>query len=73
MRDGFRMALYNARGVHWVDPSGRSERELAASYRGKAEEIENAGFPRLASTLRGLADEYEREAERVVSRERFDA
>lgn len=72
MRDGFRTELYNSRGVHWVDPTGKPERGFAAKYRTQAEAVEGAGYPRLAATLRELADTYEREAERVSSREPFD-
>jgi hypothetical protein len=72
MRDGYRTTLYNLRGAHWVDPTGEPERELAAKYRAQAEAVEGAGYPRLAATLRELAGTYEREAERVSSRERFD-
>lgn len=71
MREGFQIALYNSRGVHTVDPTGKPERELAAKYRGKAEAVENAGYHRLASTLRGLADIYENEAERIKARNIF--
>ncbi len=67
MRDGFRTGTYNSRGVHWVDPTEKPERELAEEYRTKAEEIENAGFQRFAVTLRGLANGYDREAERVIN------
>lgn len=70
MRQGFRTALYNSRGVHTVDPSGMQEMELADVYRQKAEDVENAGFQRLATTLRGLSDSYVREAEQV--RAEFD-
>jgi hypothetical protein len=72
MRTGFYTELYNSRGVHWVDPTGRSERELAAKYRKQAEAVENAGYYRLASILRELAYEYEREAQRISSRELHD-
>lgn len=72
MRDGFRNELYNSRGGHWVDPTGKPERELAARYRTQAEAVENAGYHRLATTLRELAVSYEREAERVSSRDPFD-
>jgi len=65
MRDGYRTGTYNARGVHWVDPTGKPERELAEQFRRKAEEVENAGFQRFAVTLKGLADGYDREAERI--------
>ena len=67
MRDGYRTGTYNARGVHWVDPTGKPERELAEQFRSKAEDIENAGFQRFAVTLRGLADSYDREAERIIN------
>lgn len=67
MRDGFRTALYNSRGVHTVDPSGKPEMDLAEKYGKKAEDAENAGFHRLAVTLRGLSESYIREAERVRS------
>ncbi|HCT9738881.1 TPA: hypothetical protein OUD13_003142 [Morganella morganii] len=67
MRNGFRTGTYNSRGVHWVDPTGKQERELAEQFRNKAEEIENAGFQRFAVTLRGLADGYDREAERIIN------
>lgn len=67
MRIGFRKAKYNSRGAHWVDPTGKPERALAEQFRGKAEDIENAGFQRFAIILRELADDYEREAGWVIS------
>lgn len=72
IRVGFRIELFNSRGVYWVDPTGKPERELAAQYRKQAEEVEAAGYHRLASTLRELANEYDREAERISSREALD-
>jgi hypothetical protein len=67
MRDGYRTGTYNLRGVHWVDPTGNPERELAEQFRSKAEEVENAGFQRFAVTLRSLADSYDHEAERIIT------
>lgn len=67
MREGYRIGTYNSRGAHWVDPTGKPERELADQFRAKAEEVENAGFQRFAVTLRVLADSYDHEAERVIS------
>jgi len=67
MRDGFKTGIYNSRGVHTIDPSGRPERELAKQYREKAEDVENAGFYRFAVALRELADGYDREAERIIA------
>ena len=72
MRDGFRSELYNSRGVHCLDPTGAPEKELATKYRDKAEAVENAGFHRVATTLRELAESYVREAVRVTTREFFD-
>ncbi|MBU0710929.1 hypothetical protein KJ762_15725 [bacterium] len=65
IRDGFRTGLFNDRGVHIVDPTGKPEKELAEQYDQKAEDVENAGFQRLAATLRELADIYERESIRI--------
>lgn len=67
MRDGYSTGIYNLRGVHGVDPTGKPERELANQFRFKADEVENAGFQRFAVTLRGLADGYDREAEQMTS------
>lgn len=67
IREGYRTAIYNSRGVHWVDPTGKPEKELAEKYRRKAEDVENAGFQRFASMLRDVAAGYEREAGRVIS------
>ena len=67
MRDGYRIGTYNSRGIHWVDPTGKPERELANQFRSKAEAVENAGFQRFAVILRDLADGYEREAERIIA------
>lgn len=67
MRNGFRLEVINSRGVHWVDPTGKPERELAERYRQKAEEVEDVGCQRFASTLYGLAEDYERDAYRIVA------
>ncbi len=70
MRDGFRIRLFNSRGVHWVDPTGSPERELADKYRKQADEVATHGYHRLADTLRELSASYEREAEWIVQREK---
>jgi len=72
IRIGFRTQLYNSRGAHFVDPTGKPEKELAGKYRAQAESVDNAGYPRLAATLREMAEEYEREAETLSSREPFE-
>lgn len=72
MLDGFQAELSNSRGVHWIDPTGKPERELAEKYRGQAETLEIAGYHRLATVLRDLAQSYAREAERIRSRDQDD-
>ncbi len=67
MRRGYSTGSYNARGAHWVDPTGAAEKELAEQFRQRAEAVENAGFFRLAQTLRSISDGYVREAKRVIS------
>jgi hypothetical protein len=65
IRKGYAIAVFNSRGVYTVDPSGEPERQLACSWRQKAEEIEKLGYIRFATCLREIADSYDREAERV--------
>jgi len=66
IRNGFRIGIFNSRGVHAVDPTGKPEKELAAKYRQQAEEVENAGYYRFAITLKSLSDSYDHEAERII-------
>lgn len=67
LRVGYRLAVYNSRGVHRVDPTGAPEKELYATFTKRAEEVENAGYHRLAVTLRLIADGYSREAESIIA------
>ena len=62
----YRTEVFNSRGVHWVDPTGKPERELAAKWKGKADAVEDAGLARFAATLRELSDSYDREAESII-------
>jgi hypothetical protein len=66
MRNGYRMGVYNSRGFHWVDPTGKPELGLSAKYKKRAEDVENEGFQRFAAMLRGLADSYSKEAESII-------
>jgi hypothetical protein len=72
MRNGFLTELINSRGVHWIDPTGKPEKELAIKYRAQAESVENAGYHRFATTLRDLGVFYDRESLRISSRDPFD-
>ncbi len=72
MRAGFYIAIRRSRGVHKVDPTGKPEKDLALKYRQKAEETENAGYYRLATTLREVANTYDKQAERIIARYNTD-
>lgn len=63
MRDGFRTHIFNSRGVY-SPTGGAGERALAAKYRERASKVDEFGFTRLATTLRGVADSYEWHAKR---------
>lgn len=67
LRDGYHTSVRNSRGVHTVDPEAKPEKAFAEKYREKAEAVENAGYQRLATTLREVAESYDREAERIIS------
>lgn len=67
MRRGYETGIFNSRGVHTIDPTGNPEKELAEQYNQKAEDVENAGYQRLAVTLRSLSESYNREAERIIN------
>ncbi len=71
MRSGFTAELFNMRGVYGFT-SGREEREIAVRYNDMANALERAGYPRFATAVRGLAKEYEREANREAQRDPFD-
>lgn len=73
LRRGFQIQIVNSRGVHWVDPSGKPEDELARLNAARASDAEAAGYPRLAATMREIASSYEREAERVRAEHRAEA
>ncbi|HUX08309.1 MAG TPA: hypothetical protein VMX35_13460 [Acidobacteriota bacterium] len=73
MREGFKMKIFDSRGVHFVDPTGKPERELADKYYAQADAAENAGYSRLATTLRELAASYKHEAEHWAAGEHLDA
>jgi len=66
MRNGYSSGWYNSRGAHWVDPTGKPEKQLAEKFNKKAEDVENVGFQRLAKTLRDLADGYDKDAKRII-------
>jgi len=60
---GFRMGVYNARGVYIVGEDGEVERGLAARFRRLASR-HTFEHPFVASLLEGIAKQYDREAKR---------
>jgi hypothetical protein len=71
--DGFRMAIFNRRGVtsRGLQDGGGQEMALVEKYRQAAASVAD-GWPRTAAVLRSLATAYESEARREeLSAERF--
>lgn len=66
IRQGYYLAVFNSRGAHFVDFSGKEDRELSKRYAEKADVIENKGFINFSETLRDLANNYEKEARSAI-------
>nr|WP_292996337.1 hypothetical protein [Nitrosomonas sp.] len=66
MRDAFSNAIFYPGGTRFVDTTGEEQRQLAKKYRKQADEVENSGYQRLATTLRELAEDYDSDAERNI-------
>lgn len=71
VRNGFYIKTRNSRGAHWVDPKAKEEKELALMYNERADVTEAAGFIRLASTIRELAEAYEQDASRIIEEHKY--
>ena len=71
MRHGFYIKTRNSRGVHWVDPEAKPEKELEVKYNTLANETEAQGFARLASLLKELADSYAKDAQRIIEEQKY--
>ena len=61
------MDLFNQRGVHGFS-KGEEEIKLAAGFSAKADALEDKGYQRIATAVRELAKNYERDAEREARR-----
>ena len=68
MRSGYNMGIRNARGIHEVDETGEAEASLRDKWQNRADEIEPLGFINLTTSLRELAETYERERMRIIER-----
>lgn len=71
MRKGFTTALINSRGVYTFT-SGKDEKKIAEKYKKQADEVENHGYHRLASSLREIAFYYEESAIHDSAKDIFD-
>jgi hypothetical protein len=60
IEEGIELAIYNARGVTWRNPTdgGAQERQLVEQYRSQADTLRSRS-PRTAAMLRRLAQRYE--------------
>tara|TARA_R110001599_G_scaffold12658_3_gene59092 strand:- start:10127 stop:13675 length:3549 start_codon:yes stop_codon:yes gene_type:complete len=67
LRRGYTSGIFNSRGVHWVDPEAKPELELAEEFSQKSDIIENEGYQRIAQLLRTVAEDYRRQAERIIN------
>lgn len=70
LRRGYYLGIINQRGVHWIDPEGKPELELAEDYENRANIAESRGYSRYAGILRVIGDEFKREARRNALRAR---
>jgi len=71
MRSAFKRELINRRGIYsWS--AGKEEHELSLHYRQKADDVENRGYIRFATSLRELANFYDRQSERDATRNPFE-
>ncbi|MBM2811847.1 MAG: helix-turn-helix protein [Chloroflexi bacterium] len=60
---GFIVGVHNARGAVWRGRGGAQERELAAKYRTRSQELA-IEFPYVSRVLEDLAESYDRDAQR---------
>jgi hypothetical protein len=67
IRDGYATEAFNSIGVRWIDPTGEPERERAKQWREKADAVEALGYARFSATLRNLAEDQDREADRIIT------
>ena len=61
IENGFHIGTYNQRGDIWRGKSGKQEWDLVQKYRAYAEKV-RMKWPRTATILEGLANNYEQEA-----------
>ncbi|MDE0180273.1 MAG: hypothetical protein OXL39_02940 [Caldilineaceae bacterium] len=72
MRHAYFIATRNSRGVYRVEGTGAQERELAEKFRVRAEQLRDAGFNRLASTLQSVSRSYDIDSEYAIRRDEIE-
>ena len=72
MRVGYRLGIFNQRGIRWIDPEGKPEFKLAKKYEELAEAAESIGYAKYAETLRLVSDGYIREAEHHIRKHQLE-
>ncbi|HEY4261196.1 MAG TPA: hypothetical protein VGM98_13610, partial [Schlesneria sp.] len=65
------ISLSNSRGMHWVDPSGKSERNQADQLRKRAEQL-RLTCPSASRALRNIAERLDAEAIQNVERAKWE-
>lgn len=70
VRRGMTTELFNSRGVHGSS-AGKEEEEIARKYRHYAARYDEKRLPRIATSLRELAETYARDAEREAKRDPY--
>jgi hypothetical protein len=55
LRREYSIGIYDSREFHVIDPEAKLEKALADKYQHRADQVENAGYQRLATTLRSVA------------------
>ena len=63
LRSGYQLGIFNQRGFHVIDLEGKPEKELARTYRMRADAVEKVGYSRFANLLRKIAESFLKEAE----------
>jgi len=63
VKQGFQIGVYNSRGAYWCGDGGGAERALAEKYRTWARRLA-PGYPYVASVVEGIAQGYDRDADR---------
>ncbi len=66
-RDSFTSEIYNSRGVHSIDSSGKIELSLAEHWKQKMDALEKEGFINFATSLKRIISTYIKESERNIS------